>query len=106
MRPRCATCGAKTLSGDVTCLSCASWARRQNAGSAPEFAVPAPRGEGGAPEPIATPPPPGHPSTRPARLRVVGPCLCHNQPDALECEPCIANGELNDEWHWVNGADL
>jgi hypothetical protein len=108
MRPRCGVCGAKTLSGDVSCLSCASWRRRQAAGSAPEFS--APKREGGLERklrPIASPPSKGHPSMRPARLRAVNPCYCHNQPDALECEGCIRNGELDREaFAWVPGADL
>lgn len=119
-RYRC-VCGNQKLPGMSTCFTCDKWERRLNAGSAPEQKrAPAPvhrdrEGGGGSGSGLDTPTAPlagaeraasvfRHPSGRPRRhLYAVGPCGCHDQPVAAECEVCIANGEL--DWERYHGIE-
>jgi hypothetical protein len=39
-----------------------------------------------------------HPSAK-RTFWALGPCYCHGQPDALDCEGCVRNGELEWERH-------
>jgi hypothetical protein len=108
------------IKDDEACPLCAKRARTASAGAAPEFSskrAAAPGGPGTKREDGEDSRSSArssraaaifrHPSGRPRISEITSfPCFLHNQPDRFECEGCLRNGEFDDEFRWVNGADL
>jgi hypothetical protein len=100
MSRRCMGC-LSWIKHDEECPVCAKRARTANAGAAPEFSSKRTTREARAASVFR------HPSGRPRISDATTyPCFLHNQPDRFECEGCLRNGEMDDEYRWVDGADL